>query len=145
MPNTTTRRHGPRPVLRLVAILLAATSCRADSGTAPEETDTLMPTLSSIQTHVFTPSCAGHHGPSLAEADLDLSAGRSFANLVNVPSIQVELSLVTPGDAENSYLIHKMDGRPGIVGGQMPIGRLPLDAEEIAVIRQWIDMGAPNN
>ncbi len=140
-----TTRHSPQPVFHLVAILLAVTACRSDSGTAPEATDTLMPTLSSIQTHVFTPSCAGHHGPSHAEADLDLSAGRSFANLVNVLSTQVELSLVTPGDAENSYLIHKLDGRPGIVGGQMPIGILPLGAEEIAVIRQWIDAGARNN
>ena len=103
-----------------------------------------MPTLSSIQTHVFTPSCAGHHGPSLAEAGLDLSAGRSFANLVNVPSTQVELNLVTPGDAESSYLVHKMDGRAGIVGRQMPIGALPL-TDQLAVIRRWIDAGARNN
>ena len=134
-----------RSLLPLVAILLGTAACRDDSGTGPDEPGTLMPTLSSIQTHVFTPSCAGHHGPSLAEADLDLSAGRSFANLVNVPSTQVELDLVRPGDAENSYLIHKMDGRPGIVGGQMPIGRLPFSPEEIAVIRQWIDAGARNN
>lgn len=140
----TARRRRPRPVLPLVAILLVVAACRGDSGTAPEETDTLMPTLSSIQTHVFTPSCAGHHGPSLVEAGLDLSAGRSFANLVNVPSIQVALSLVTPGDAENSYLVHKMDGRAGIVGRQMPIGALPL-TDELAVIRRWIDAGARNN
>ena len=125
--------------------MLGTAACRGESGTEPVDSDTLMPTLSSIQTHIFTPSCAGHHGPSLAEADLDLSAGRSFANLVNVPSTQVELDLVRPGDAENSYLIHKMDGRPGIVGRQMPIGRLPFSAEEIAVIRQWIDAGARNN
>ena len=144
MRHMTTRPYGLRPVLRLVAVLLVVTACRSDSGTAPDETDTLMPTLSSIQTHVFTPSCAGHHGPSLAEAGLDLSAGRSFANLVNVPSTQVELNLVTPGDAESSYLVHKMDGRAGIVGRQMPIGALPL-TEELAVIRQWIDAGARNN
>ena len=139
------RRHVSPLVLPLVAVLLVVTACRNDSGTEPEETDTLTPTLSSIQTRLFTPSCAGHHGPSMAEAGLDLSAGRSFANLVNVPSTQVELSLVTPGNAENSYLIHKMDGRPGIVGRQMPIGRLPFTAEEIAVIRRWIDAGARNN
>lgn len=145
MLDMPTRRRGPRPVLRLVATLLLVTACRSDSGTGPDDPDTLMPTLSSIQARLFTPSCVGHHGPSHAEAGLDLSAGRSFANLVNVPSTQVELNLVTPGDAGNSYLIHKLDGRPGIVGGQMPIGRLPLDAEEIAVIRQWIDAGARSN
>ena len=64
---------------------------------------------------------------------------------MNVPSTQVQLNLVTPGDSENSYLIHKLDGRPGIVGAQMPIAILLLDAEEIAVIRQWVDAGARNN
>ena len=145
MPNVTAPRRRPGSLLPLLAIFVGVAACRSDSGTGPEETDTLMPTLSSIQTHVFTPSCAGHHGPSFAEAGLDLSAGRSFANLVNVPSTQVELNLVTPGDSENSYLIHKLDGRPGIVGAQMPIAILLLDAEEIAVIRQWIDAGARNN
>lgn len=145
MQDMTAPLRCRRSLLPFVAILLGTAACRGDSGTEPADSDTLMPTLSSIQTHIFTPSCAGHHGPSLAEADLDLSAGRSFANLVNVPSIQVELDLVRPGDAENSYLIHKMDGRPGIVGRQMPIGRLPFSAEEIAVIRQWIDAGARNN
>ena len=144
MRNKTTPRRGPGFLLPLVGVLLGIAACRGDSGTEPEETDTLMPTLSSIQTHVFTPSCAGHHGPSLAEAGLDLSSGRSFANLVNVPSTQVELNLVTPGDAENSYLVHKMDGRPGIVGRPMPIGALPL-AAELAVIREWINAGARNN
>lgn len=125
--------------------MLGVAACRGDSATGPDETDTLMPTLSSIQTQVFTPFCASHHGQSNPEAGLDLSAGRSFANLVNVPSTQVELDLVTPGDAENSYLVHKMEGRPSIVGRSMPIGRLPFTAEEIAVIRQWIDTGARNN
>lgn len=145
MRKTTAPHPRPRFLLSLVAVLMGAAACRGDSGTEPGPDDTLMPTLSSIQTHVFTPSCAGHHGPSLTEADLDLTAGRSFANLVNVPSTQVELNLVTPGNAENSYLIHKMDGRPGIVGRQMPIGRLPFTPQEIAVIRQWIDAGARNN
>ena len=145
MRHMTAPRRGPRALLPLVVILAGAAACRSDSSTGPDDPATLTPTLSSIQTHVFTPSCASHHGPSFAEAGLDLSAGRSFANLVNVPSTQVGLNLVTPGSAENSYLIHKMDGRPGIVGRQMPIGQLPLSAEEIAVIARWIDAGAPNN
>lgn len=141
----TNIRRGLRRLLLLAVIMPGVAACRGDAVTEPDQTDTLMPTLSSIQTHVFTPFCAGHHGPSLAEADLDLSAGRSFANLVNVPSTQVGLDLVTPGDAENSYLIHKMEGRESITGRPMPIGALPLDAEVMAVIRQWINAGARNN
>ena len=141
----STRRHGQWPAHGfLVGILFLASACQSASPT-DADTDGSLATLSSIQTRMFTPSCVGHHGPTIVEAELDLSEGRSFANLVNVRSTQVELNLVTPGDAENSYLIHKMEGRPDIVGRTMPIGRLPLSAEEIAVIRQWIDAGARNN
>ena len=101
--------------------------------------------LSSIQNLVFTPTCVVHHGPDEAEAGLDLSVGRSFANLVNVPSTQVALDRVTPNDAENSYLIHKLDGRPGIVGERMPEDAPFLTAAQIDVIKQWINAGAQNN
>ena len=103
-----------------------------------------MPTLSSIQSLVFTPRCVAHHGPDRAEAGLDLSVGRSFAALVNVPSTQVALDLVTPNDAENSYLIHKLDGRAGIVGDRMPDAPF-LTAAETDVIKAWINAGAANN
>ena len=71
--------------------------------------------------------------------------GLSFANLVNVPSTQVELDRVTPNDAENSYLIHKLDGRAGIVGNRMPEDAPFLTAAEIDVIKEWINAGAQNN
>ncbi len=105
----------------------------------------LTATLSSIQREVFNPACVAHHGPSDAQAGLDISEGRSFENLVNVPSTQVGLDLVTPNDAENSYLIHKLDGRAGIVGARMPIGGRFLTDEAVAVIEQWINEGARNN
>ena len=79
------------------------------------------------------------------EADLDLTAGRSHANLVNVTSIQVALDLVEPNDAENSYLVHKLDGRAGMVGDRMPVGGPFLSQADIDVIKQWINAGAQNN
>ena len=105
----------------------------------------LTATLSSIQRELFNPSCAGHHGGSQAEADLDLTEGESFANLVNVMSIQVGLNLVEPNDAENSYLIHKLDGRAGIVGARMPPNGPFITDEALDVIKAWIDAGAQNN
>ena len=102
----------------------------------------LMPTLSSIQSLVFNPSCVSHHGLDDAAAGLNLAEGHSFKNLVNVRSTQVMLDLVRPGDAENSYLIHKLEGREGIVGKQMPLGASPLTAADIAVIKAWINSGA---
>ena len=52
---------------------------------------------------------------------------------------------MTPNDAENSYLIHKLDGRAGIVGNRMPEDAPFLTAAEIDVIKEWINAGAQNN
>jgi hypothetical protein len=110
----------------------------------PAMEDGLMPTLSSIQSRVFDPRCVEHHGGHAVEAGLDLSAGMSHQNLVDAPSTQAGMDLVEPGDPENSYLIHKLENRTGIVGGRMPPSGDPLTAEEIEVIRQWIAAGAPS-
>ncbi len=135
--------------IRLSLLLLAgaAAACGGDSPTGPTSPapDGLLPRLSSIQTIVFNRSCIEHHGDHATEAGLDLTAGNAYANLVNVRSIQVALDLVTPGDAENSYLIHKLDGRPGIVGDRMPTNAPPLTTAQIDVIEQWINEGARNN
>ena len=142
----------------LVLVIAGTAACGGDPPTAPTmppttpttpttpATGTLTATLSSIQREVFNPSCVVHHGPSAAEAGLDLSEGRSFDNLVNVRSTQTDFYLVTPNDAENSYLIHKLDGRAGIVGARMPPGGGSfLTDEAIDVIKQWINDGAQDN
>ena len=53
--------------------------------------------------------------------------------------------LVAPNDAENSYLIHKLEGRTSILGERMPLGGPYLTNDEIAGISRWINMGAPPN
>ena len=66
----------------------------------------------------------------------------SYANLVNVASHEVpSLKRVEPGDPDNSYLVQKIEGTAA-VGGRMPLGRAPLTAAQIALIRQWISEGA---
>jgi hypothetical protein len=51
---------------------------------------------------------------------------------------------VKPGDPENSYLIHKMEGRSGIVGMKMPFNGPPFLTEgQILVVKRWIEIGAP--
>ena len=130
-------------------LLLAGSTvaCGGDSPTGPSPTAPggLAPRLSSIQSMIFNPRCVEHHGDHATEAGLDLTTGNAFANLVNVRSVQVALHLVTPNDAENSYLIHKIDGRTGIVGDRMPPDGPFLTTAQIDVIRQWINNGAPNN
>ena len=141
----------------LLLVVLGFAACGGDdSPTAPTAPTTpttpttptvgnLTATLSSIQRELFNPHCAGHHAGSQAEAGLDLTEGESFANLVNVMSVQVGLNLVEPNDAENSYLIHKLDGRDEIVGARMPPNGPFIMDEALDVIKAWINAGAQNN
>ena len=54
---------------------------------------------------------------------------------------------VEPWEADAAWrcLIHKIDGRAGIVGSRMPQVPPFLSAEQIDVIRSWIATGAANN
>ena len=75
-----------------------------------------------------------------------MSAGSSYALLVNVASGEVPaLMRVAPGNADDSYIIRKLEGAAGIVGARMPLGGPFLDQNTIDRIRAWIDSGAPNN
>ena len=99
----------------------------------------------SIQTNVFTPICSVCHAGAGAPEGLQLDAAHSYNLLVGVPSVeQPNLLRVKPSDPANSYMLHKIEGAPGIVGGQMPLGETPLPQATIAAISQWIANGAPN-
>jgi hypothetical protein len=108
----------------------------------------LQPTLQSIQTGIFGPTCSVsgcHSGPTgtTLPTGVDLrTADSSFAALVNVASVQVpSLDRVIPGDPDNSYLIQKLEGTAS-VGTRMPQGGPFLDPATLAVIRSWIETGA---
>lgn len=127
-----------------VAVVLGLSACEhaGPMGTGTE----IQPTLSSIQTNVFSTSCAvsGCHAGPNPQQSLNLSAGQARENLVNVQSRErPELFRVEPGAPDNSYLIHKIEGRSSIVGQQMPLGQEPLSPNEINAIRTWIEEGAP--
>ena len=70
-----------------------------------------------------------------------------YGALVGVMSRQTPGAiLVVPGDPDASYLIHKLEGRPDIVGVRMPRGTGPFLTEgQILVIRRWIETGAAND
>ena len=111
------------------------------SGTPPLEAN-----FQSIQANVFTPTCTRCHSGGSAPEGLQLDAAHSYALLVGVPSAEVpSLLRVKPGDPDNSYLIKKLEGAPGIVGAQMPFGGPYLPQSTIDVIRQWIIDGALNS
>jgi len=99
----------------------------------------------SIQANVFTPICSVCHVGAGAPEGLQLDAAHSYNLLVGVPSAEEpNLLRVKPSDPANSYMLHKIEGAPGIVGGQMPLGETPLPQATIAAISQWIANGAPN-
>jgi hypothetical protein len=111
-------------------------------------TPNLQPTLSSIQSEIFSQRCVGCHTNIGRPAPLGLVLleGSAYANLVGVAARgKAGATRVVPGDPENSYLIHKLDGRGGISGQRMPFNGTPLTDGQILVIRRWIELGAPNN
>ncbi len=83
------------------------------------------------------------HGVGAA-AGLNLEAGSAYTSLVGVASTQESFELVTPGKADESYLIVKLEGRQQ-VGARMPLGRNPLDAIDMGNLKNWINKGAKNN
>ena len=98
----------------------------------------------SIQDNVFTPICSVCHVGASAPEGLQLDAAHSYNLLVGVPSVEEpNLLRVKPSDPANSYMLHKIEGAPGIVGGQMPLGETPLPQATMAAISQWITDGAP--
>ncbi len=93
------------------------------------------PSLSAIQTSLFTPRCSGCHGGSNPRAGMNLSAGQSYGNLVNVVSTTNPPVLrVKPGDPANSFLVVQLAG-----------GHMSVSASDQQTIRDWISAGAPNN
>jgi hypothetical protein len=79
-------------------------------------------------------------------AGLVLTAGQARSNLVGRPSTQrPPRLLVAPGDPDASYLVHKVEGRPGIEGLRMPYGSPPLAAADQAAFRRWVGQGAADN
>ncbi len=143
---------------RLAAIGLAAvlvTGCDESLSRLAGPTPELTPTFSSIQRDIFEArdasgraACTECHNATLSRFNgLDLSTGVAYANLVDVASRGKPGAIrVVPGDPENSYLIHKLEGRDGIVGERMPRTSGPfLTAGQMAIIRRWIAQGAAND
>jgi len=147
---------------RLLGIIVAGLLASAASGcdealsdvTGP--THDLQPTFSSIQRDIFDqadsagrPACTQCHRPGVGPfvaGGLNLTPGASYAALVGVASFERPgLRRVAPGDPDNSYLLHKLEGRTGIVGVRMPLGGPYLTDGQIRVVRRWIELGAPND
>jgi hypothetical protein len=142
--------------LALLTVGLSASGCDESLSSITGPTPNLVPTFSSIQTEIFNQSdssgraaCIQCHNAvgSLFAGGLNLTSAVSYANLVNRASVLRQGAIrVVPGDPENSYLIHKLEGRPGIFGARMPLVGPPyLTDGQILVIKRWIELGARND
>ena len=105
---------------------------------------------------IFDSSCAlqGCHTAGTLSGDLDLTAGRSYKQLVGVASSQQpKVKRVAPGKPEDSYLVRKIIGAPGTISGAPmpqgcpipPPGGSCLSPDNLPAIQLWITQCATNN
>jgi hypothetical protein len=111
------------------------------------------PTFAADVQPIFSANCAfsGCHATSEVKPSgkpMHLSVGQAYANIVNVEAFErAGMDRVEPGEPDESYLIHKIQGTQADVGGsgeRMPLGG-QLTQTEIEIIRDWIAAGAIDN
>ncbi len=141
-----------------LALILAfgAVACDETLSSIAGPTPDLEPTFASIQANIFDltdsagrnacTSCHTNVG-RIPAAGLNLLRDVAYDQLVNVNSSQIpSLKRVNPGNVEGSYLVHKIEGRPGIVGRRMPSSGPPFMTDgQILILKRWIELGAPRN
>lgn len=150
------RAYLSRARLGCLLAMLAAAGCDEKLSDIAGPSPGLHPTYSSISQNIFTSTdssgrtactqCHTNQGRTPA-ANLNLLPDVGYAQLVGVASaLKAGAVRVIPGDAENSYLVHKLEGRPGIAGQRMPRNAGPFLTEgQMLIIRRWIDQGAQND
>jgi uncharacterized protein (TIGR03118 family) len=151
--DTTTVTDGQVNVTATATDADGSVGSSAASAVTVANTAAAQVTLTQLQTQIFTPICSGCHtggGTSLPGVQ-NLTAGNTFANIVNVASIeQPSLLRIKPNDPANSYLVQKILGAPGITGSRMPFGcgstaNPCLDQPTIDLVKTWVSQGALNN
>jgi mono/diheme cytochrome c family protein len=152
------RPEPPKGLMRSLPLLAAllASACVPDpligpldpdggNGGSPER-------LTTITETIFVPKCAtsachAGHPPAAAPGSYELEW--IWGDIVDVPSQQLAgMDVVEPFEPESSYLVYKLRGTAGMIGGNaspMPIGDLLLTEAEIQAVEAWIRNGAPND
>jgi len=146
-----------RTLLSVLLLAAAAYGCDEKLSDVTGPTPDLEPTFTSVQQQIFNTQdasgrqncvvCHTDQGRTPAGPGLNLREGASYNALVGVASRgKPGATLVIPGDPENSYLVQKLEGAPGIVGERMPrTGGPYLTSGQLLVLRRWIQQGARND
>lgn len=126
-------------VLLLAAASIARPAVAVDKAVS-FKTD-LMPLLSS--------QCMFCHVTGAENGGLNLGRREAYKALM-APSTEAPMPRVTPGDAEKSYLIHKLRGTHVDAGGngaRMPMTDppRPIDAGQLDLFVKWVEAGASDN
>ena len=127
--------------LRLAGVLLVASSAvMADEAAVSFKTQ-IQPILDG--------QCVFCHVTGAENGGLNLGRRVARASLL-ATSTEAPMPRVTPGAAEQSYLIHKLRGTQLAAGGngnRMPMNDppRPLDDGQLSLILRWIEAGAPDN
>jgi hypothetical protein len=117
----------------------------------------LQPTFTSIQREIFETTdasgraaCTNCHtdvGGRTPSGGLNLRHDVAYASLVSVGSrAKAGAVRVITGEAVNSYIVHKLEGSPGIAGERMPrTGGPYLTEGQLTILKRWIATGANND
>lgn len=83
------------------------------------------------------------HGGPFPQSNYDLS---SYASLFSpgAEATRLNTCAVVPGNAQESYLIEKLEGRM-TRGDRMPLGKEPIAPQDLQLLRTWVGEGAPDN
>ena len=147
----------------LTALILAAFACSESTPPKPVDcssvADTTQPATVSYANDIvalFLPdkyNCleAGCHGGGLASSHYSLASYEEVLQAGDEAK-QLDMCAVKPGDPDASYLLWKVEGRPGILMQRMPLGCVSspdpndcVSASDVNLVRTWILEGARNN
>jgi hypothetical protein len=146
-------------ILLLICVMaagFAAAACDEKLSKLAGPTPNLEPTFASVQSQIFeTTDSAGRVACTNCHTNvgrtpsggMNLVHDLAYDQIVNVPSARKAGAIrIIPGDPENSYMVHKLEGRPGIVGIRMPFSGAPfLTDGQMLILKRWIAIGAPRN
>lgn len=131
----TYRRHGlAGAVVLLWGSTMVATANRPQGQAGASQVDAA--SLVNYETQIrplIVENCLDCHNQDTRKGGLSLA---TYADILEGGK---DGPVVRPGNGANSLIIHRLTGA---VGEQMPKDGVPLDAPDVALVRQWIDQGA---